>query len=556
MKKKFFIRLKRVNIFIVAFFNITLSTIVVGDNYSPLDGNIVFAPLASTTTYMIDESGGIRHSWDTNYIPGLSVYWVPDDSVYRAVLVPGGIGGQGGGVQKIASDNTILWEFIYDNETVCAHHDIAPLPNGNVLLLAYEVKTEAETIQAGRNPQYVWNQLLVEHIIEVKPTGPSTGDIVWEWHVWDHLIQDYDATKDNYGSVFNHPELVDVNYGSTIGYDWLHANSLDYNERLDQILISIRNFNEIWVVDHSTSAEQAASHNGGRYGKGGDILYRWGNPEAYNRGTSLNKKFFWQHDAKWVNDGYPGSGNILVFNNGVGRGYSSVDEIIPPIDSLGNYILIQGQSFGPICSVWSYTSDPPEDFFAYHLSGEERLPNGNTLILQGESGKFFVVTPNNTEVWTYYYFVPPPVGVISVPFFVPDSPPIHSDLDTEGSLQWDSIKPGDKVIGSFQIRNIGVGRVNWSINVSSISWGNWTITPSSGFVDDNVTAVNVILIVPNEENSEFEGYIRVQNADNPIDFELVPVILTTASNLTPIFHNEIQALFYNIHKFYKLTEKI
>ncbi len=440
---------------------------------------------------------------------------------------------------------TILWEFIYDNETVCSHHDIKPLPNGNVLLLAYEVKTLSETVEAGKNPQYTWDQLLVEQVIEVQPTGPTTGDIVWKWHVWDHLIQDFDSSKDNYGVIYNHPELIDINYGSTVGYDWLHANSLDYNQRLDQILINVRNLNEIWVIDHSTSTEQASGHSGGLYGKGGDLLYRWGNPEAYDRGTIADRMFYWQHDANWVKDGYPGAGNILVFNNGVGRGYSSVDEIIPPIDSLGNYIISPGQSYDPDTYIWRYISNPPGDFFAYHLSGEQRLPNGNTLILQGEKGDFFVVTSNKEIVWTYNYFVPPPVGVIFKPFFVPNCPPSNPDLDTEGSLQWNRIKPGEIVTGSFQVRNIGIGRVNWTIN-NSINWGNWTINPSYGYDNpNNVTTVMVTLIAPDEENSDFEGYIRVQNTNNSMDFELVPVILTTEKVAVKLFqknHEIVKAL--------------
>ena len=122
------------------------------------------------------------------------------------------------------------------------------------------------------------------------PRGPAGGSIVWEWHLWDHLIQDYDPTKDNYGVVGDHPELIDVNYSlapfccPSGNADWTHTNAVDYNEQLDQIMLSVRNFSEIWVLDHSTTTAQAASHSGGRSGKGGDLLYRWGNPAAYRAG--------------------------------------------------------------------------------------------------------------------------------------------------------------------------------------------------------------------------------------------------------------------------------
>jgi len=270
------------------------------------------------------------------------VWWLGNGTILRTIRVGIGpsSGGAGGGVQKILWDGTVVWDFRYNTNGVLSHHDVKPLPNGNVLLIAWEAKTRAEAIAAGRNPNNVSNvDFDVDHIIEVQPTGPSTGEIVWEWHVWDHLIQDYDPSKANYGVVEDHPELVDINFVPSMKSDWMHTNSIDYNQDFDQILISVKNFNEIWVIDHSTTTEEAASHFGGNSGKGGDILYRWGNPQAYRAGSSSDRKLFAQHDSSWIKSGHPGEGNILIFNNGVGRGYSSVDEIIPPVNENGKYYL-------------------------------------------------------------------------------------------------------------------------------------------------------------------------------------------------------------------------
>ncbi len=260
-------------------------------------------------------------------------------------------------------------------------------------MIARETKTDAEAIAAGRNPDMIPHrgELWPDHIIEVEPIGPTGGNIVWEWHVWDHLIQDYDPSKQNYGVVADHPELVDINFGSARA-DWIHMNSIDYNEEFDQILVSVNAFQEIWVIDHSTNSEEAAGHTGGNSGKGGDILYRWGNPQAYRAGNANDQKFFHQHDAQWIESGYPGESNILVFNNGRDRPdglYSSVDEIVPPVDENGNYSLTPGFPYGPEVQTWVYTAESPTDFYSPNLSGAQRLPNGNTLICNGANGYFF-----------------------------------------------------------------------------------------------------------------------------------------------------------------------
>jgi len=225
---------------------------------------------------------------------------------------------------------------------------------------------------------------------------------VWEWHVWDHLVQDFDSTKDNYGVVADHPELMNVNWARDAGPDWLHANAVAYNAELDQIVISFRAIDEIWIIDHSTTKEEAAGHTGGLRGKGGDILYRWGNPQVYDHGGPEDQTLFGQHNPTWIPDGYPGEGNILVFNNGkseLGRGYSTVDELVPPTDGNGNYVRTPGEAFGPTAAVWTY--DPTESFFAQFISGAQRLPNGNTLVCSGPQGRFFEVSHEGEILWEY-----------------------------------------------------------------------------------------------------------------------------------------------------------
>ena len=168
--------------------------------------------------------------------------------------------------------------------------------------------------------------------------------------------------------------------------------------------MSVHNFSEFWIIDHSTATAEAATHKGGRSGKGGDILYRWGNPRAYGMGTKSHQRLFAQHNAHWIAKGLHGAGHILVFNNGGGRTdgtYSSVDEIVLPVDAKGNYLVKAGTIYGPDKATWSYSAPKKADFYSSFISGTQRLANGNTLICSGANGTIFEVTPEKEIVWKY-----------------------------------------------------------------------------------------------------------------------------------------------------------
>jgi hypothetical protein len=370
------------------------------------EGYTLFAPLTSTTTYLIDMNGEIVHTWGSQFSPGNSVYLLDNGSLLRTAK-PGGrggdfnAGGAGGMVQRIAWDGAIMWQFDYSDGTKRLHHDIEMLPNGNVLMISWELINEADVIAQGRNPSLLSDgELWPDTVIEV---DPSTDEIVWQWRAWDHLIQDFSVSQPNFGVVADHSELIDLNFANAQGgADWLHINSVDYNAELDQIVLSVHNFSEVWIIDHSTTTAEAASHEGGRYGQGGDLLYRWGNPIAYGVGSANDQQLFVQHDAKWIEDGMPGAGNLLIFNNGTqrGRSYSTVDEIATPINADGSYSLTTS-AFGPTSPTWTYIAPDRESFYATNISGAQRLPNGNTLICDGPAGHFFEVTADGDVVWEY-----------------------------------------------------------------------------------------------------------------------------------------------------------
>jgi hypothetical protein len=304
----------------------------------------------------------------------------------------------GGRIQLIDKNNTILWDYLFSDDLNQQHHDICPMPNGNVLLVAWEKKSQAEAASLGRLfPEIMWPT----QIIEVRQNGPTTGEIIWEWHFWDHLIQDVDPTLPNYGVVADHPERVDINTANTTnGGDWIHVNGIDYNPELDQIIFSSNRLDEIFIIDHSTTIEEAKGSTGGNSGMGGDFLYRWGNARNFDRGTPTDQILYNVHGVNWIDPGLPGEGNILLYNNGTNQGRSELIEFTPPLLSDGTYELNDDLIFNPAEGdyEWFYTSN---DFYSARLSGVYRLPNGNTMGSVGGSGEIREVAVDGTTAWSF-----------------------------------------------------------------------------------------------------------------------------------------------------------
>jgi hypothetical protein len=382
------------------------------DTSKVFKGYTLFSPKHYPYTYLINNEGKIVNQWTKCiYEPGQSVYLLENGNLIRTCMVKGQMntgGGEGGRIEEYDWNGNLVWELDYSTATYMQHHDVRPLPNGNLIMLVVEKKTYAEALAAGFNPTKLASEIqqknimVPDYVVEIKPTKPKGGTVVWEWHVWDHLIQDNDKTKDNYGVVKDHPELIDTDGDQkSIPAFWNHMNSIDYNPALDQIAMSVRGNSEVWIIDHSTTTEEAKGHTGGKYGKGGDLLYRYGNPIAYGMGTASDQKFYQQHDAEWVRPGCPGAGNITVFNNGLSRNYSTIDEITPPVDASGIYSRTAGSAFGPASFYWTYKADPPASMYAEAISGAQRLPNGNTIICDGTHGIFTEVTQTGQVAWKY-----------------------------------------------------------------------------------------------------------------------------------------------------------
>ena len=311
-------------------------------------------------------------------------------------------GGQRGCLEEYAADGSLNWRVRLATENYIQHHDMVKLDNGNVLTIVWERVPAAQAVALGRNPEHVAENgdFWFDGIIEF---NPMTAEIVWEWSMRHHVIQDFDPGKPNYGVVAEHPEKLDINavhfnMDGSVNSDWTHVNAMDYDPELDQIIFSSNYLSEVYIIDHSTTPYESQ-------GDKGDFLWRWGNPANYARGSEEDRRLFNQHDVQWIRPGLDGAGEIMIYNNGDGqlRPYTTVVQFAPEMNADGSYVLGEGEPYGPEELTWEYNPPEEEKFLSFFISGAQRLPNGNTLVNQGAGAKVREVTADGEIVWEYTY---------------------------------------------------------------------------------------------------------------------------------------------------------
>lgn len=369
------------------------------------EGYVLFSPVTSKKTYLIDNCGKEINSWESDFNPGLMAYLNNEGQLIRTARtnIVLNLGGSGGRIEIFNWDGSLSWseDFV---ENGIAHHDIEILPNGNLLLLLWDPIPMKAAYDLGRIPNSVdGNFFVAEKIWEIKPLENSGYELVWEWKIIDHILQDYDPNLPDYDLPENQPQRIDINTPKDDNnQDWIHFNSISYNAERDEILLSSRNLDEIFIIDHSTTTEQASGSTGGNKNQGGDILYRWGNPQNYGRGSETEKKLHGQHDAAWAAN--KNFAQISIFNNGDDRPegpFSSIDLLTPPYDNGGLYSISNTESFGPANAEIIYPAVLNEDFFSGRISGAEILENGNTLITNGRKGQMIEVNQQKQIIWNY-----------------------------------------------------------------------------------------------------------------------------------------------------------
>ncbi|WP_421874630.1 arylsulfotransferase family protein [Marinoscillum sp.] len=343
------------------------------------EGYVLLNELGSNTIRLMSKDGTVKASWEFTESEqlGNDAELLEDGrllSAHKIDPAPFTQGGYGGKVVIRDPNRNVTWQYSLSTLDGLQHHDLEVLPNGNILVMVWEVRNQEDIIDKG----YVGtaSTLNTESIYEI---NPESDEIVWEWHVWDHLIQDQVETSTTYGQLVENPQKVNLNY-VTDTPEFMHCNGVDYDAENDLIFISARMYSEIWVIDHSITSEEAQ-------GSDGDLVYRFGNPETWN--GPGERILFKQHSPNFLDGDVPGKGNLLIFNNEYAELESAVTEIALPDDlSFDN----------PPQVLWQYVSS---DISSPILSGAERLPNGNTLIASGVQGLIIEVTPNEELAWQF-----------------------------------------------------------------------------------------------------------------------------------------------------------
>ena len=386
------------------------------------------------TSYLIDMEGHVVHTWPIGTNPRLTEAGTLLDAV-------GGNPSNQNTWRELDWSGNTVWQYSESRSNYHGHHDFAKIYNPKLgdstfIYIANKDLTSAQCLNAGCSPSNSYTNAQMDAIVEVD----RSGNVIWEWWFFDHVVQDIDATKPTYGVVANTPGKIDLNLrGNPVKSDWMHCNSLDYNQELDLMVINSVH-GEFYVIDHGNTfiPNDADSTLSLAASAKGDFKYRFGDPAKYDKGdppsvldnwekaTSGHKQLGGSHDIQWIKPGLPGEGNFLVFNNAENlfelTPQSYIIEINPYKNSSGiitssfvnppdaGYTVVNSPNSNLMKEkknvskqiVWTFSSKNNTSFYSTIGSSAQRLPNGNTLVCSMNDGHFFEVAPGDTSiVWEY-----------------------------------------------------------------------------------------------------------------------------------------------------------
>jgi len=364
-------------------------------------------------THLIDLNGNEVHQWSYNGFPSLFLdpQLTGGKKGHVLVQLTGETGGRNNGESQSLGEmdwnNKVIWQWggakaqdAYANATTATdasgygteirqHHDWRRLPNGNTLILINYVRPVTG---------FKAEKILEDGIYELTPTN----EVVWKWSALEHLNE--------FGFSESSLKLIKESLArndKTAPFDYLHFNNMsvvgankwfdagDVRFHPDNIVVASREANFTAIIDK----------------KSGKIVWHIG-PD-YEPSIGANKlprpvdQISGQHDAHIIPKGLPGEGNLLVFDNQGAAGYPAAKLNTQP----GSRVL----EIDPVKKeiVWQYTGassgGPSYSFYSSYISSARRLPNGNTLIDEGMTGRFIQVTNKGEIVWEYVspYFSKP-----------------------------------------------------------------------------------------------------------------------------------------------------
>jgi hypothetical protein len=327
-------------------------------------GYTLVTPIGGDAVYLLDEDGRGVHRWGVSgFQPGYG-YLLPGGNllVRGQPLVEAEVG-----VGEPAGKADILLELDWDSNEVWRwehetfHHDMSRLPNGNTLVIVWELVPEelVKRIKGGYPPEQVEQITSDKDFMSFALQGAGVGgrprlkgmltDALWEVspagepvHIW-HAHEHFDPEVDT---------LCPIDFP----HEWTHLNAVELTPEGD-VLISSQKLDKIMRISWPE----------------GEVLWKWGGLGRLSH----------QHDPTITPDG-----TLLVFDNGTKHppiSHSRVVEVDMKTDQI----------------IWQYVPSPVFSMLSLHIAGAERLANGNTLICDGESGRVFEVTRNCEICWEW-----------------------------------------------------------------------------------------------------------------------------------------------------------
>ena len=318
--------------------------VVLHDKSRVSPGYNLYASRIEHEAYLMDLHGEIVHRWS---YPG------PKKRVWdHVVMMENGdllVIVKFVGVMKRDWNSNLIWR-----RPLKAHHDIAPAADGSLYVLSMHfenyrnLKVQFPTlVQLSEKGKVVDGWRSIDHLDELQHWLDSRFFL-------DTLLAELEQNGELESYLQTHPN----------GFDYFHANTVtilpktplgerDARFRAGNLMLCLRNVDQIVILDAQSKK----------------VVWSWGANHLEH-----------PHHPTMLDDG-----NILIFDNGVRRRHSRVVEIEPA----------SGEP------VWQYVADPAKDFFTEPKGSSQRLPNGNTLICQGDYGQVFEVTPEGERVWEW-----------------------------------------------------------------------------------------------------------------------------------------------------------